>query len=127
MGQSVLANHFVSGLRPELKSKVVGFEGSFEQLPVLRKQSYKILLNPGMDNEEDISHNNKLTPNNSRMNATGNRPTRQQDQMQRCYTCNKLCRPFCKELYTHSKASTRGLASPLLGVIIANLSGVHVP
>ena len=34
MGQSVLANQFVSGLRPELKSKVVGFEGSFEQLLV---------------------------------------------------------------------------------------------
>ena len=30
MGQSVLANQFVSGLQPELKSKVVGFEGSFE-------------------------------------------------------------------------------------------------
>ena len=34
MGQSVYANQFVSGLKPELKSKVVGFEGSFEQLHV---------------------------------------------------------------------------------------------
>ena len=34
MGQSVLHNQFVSGLKLELKSKVVGFEGSFEQLLV---------------------------------------------------------------------------------------------
>ena len=34
MGQSVLANQFVSGLKLELKSKVVGFEGCFEQLLV---------------------------------------------------------------------------------------------
>ena len=34
MGQSVLANQFVSGLQLELKSKVVGFEGNFEQLLV---------------------------------------------------------------------------------------------
>ena len=34
MGQSVLANQFVSGLRSELKSKVVGFEGNLEQLLV---------------------------------------------------------------------------------------------
>ena len=32
MGQSVLTNQFVSGLKLELKSKVVGFEGCFEQL-----------------------------------------------------------------------------------------------
>ena len=34
MGQIVLANQFVSGLRSELKSKVVGFEGNLEQLLV---------------------------------------------------------------------------------------------
>ena len=34
MGQTVLANQFVSGLRSELKSKVVGFEGNLEQLLV---------------------------------------------------------------------------------------------
>ena len=32
MGQSALANQFVGGLRPELKAKVVGSEGSMEQL-----------------------------------------------------------------------------------------------
>ena len=32
MGQSVLANQFVAGLRPELKVKVVGSEGNMEQL-----------------------------------------------------------------------------------------------
>ena len=34
MGRSVLANQFVSGLRSELKSKVVGFDGNLEQLLV---------------------------------------------------------------------------------------------
>ena len=33
MGQSVLVNQFVAGLRPELKAKVVGSEGSKEQPP----------------------------------------------------------------------------------------------
>ena len=32
MGQSVLANQFVAGARPELKAKVVGSEGNMEQL-----------------------------------------------------------------------------------------------
>ena len=32
MGQSVLANQFIAGLRSDLKSKVVGVEGSLEQL-----------------------------------------------------------------------------------------------
>lgn len=34
MGQTVLANQFVAGLCPELKAKVVGTEGSIEQLLV---------------------------------------------------------------------------------------------
>ena len=34
MGQSVLSNQFVSGLKPELKTKVAGMEGNFEQLLV---------------------------------------------------------------------------------------------
>ena len=32
MGQTVLANQFISGLRTDLKSKVVGTEGNLEQL-----------------------------------------------------------------------------------------------
>lgn len=32
MGRTVLANQFISGLRSELKSKVVGSEGNLEQL-----------------------------------------------------------------------------------------------
>ena len=32
MGQTVLANQFIAGLRPELKAKVVGTEGNLEQL-----------------------------------------------------------------------------------------------
>ena len=34
MGQSVLSNQFVSGLKPELKTKLAGMEGDFEQLLV---------------------------------------------------------------------------------------------
>ena len=34
MGQTVLANQFVAGLRPELKAKVVGTDGNIEQLLV---------------------------------------------------------------------------------------------
>ena len=34
MGQTVLANQFVAGLRSDLKTKVVGTEGNFEQLLV---------------------------------------------------------------------------------------------
>ncbi len=30
LGRSVLANHFISGLRPELKNKIVGLEGDLE-------------------------------------------------------------------------------------------------
>ena len=32
LGQSMLSNQFVMGLRPELKTKMVGMEGSFEEL-----------------------------------------------------------------------------------------------
>ena len=32
LGQSMLSNQFVGGLRPELKTKMVGMEGSFEEL-----------------------------------------------------------------------------------------------
>ena len=32
LGQSMLSNHFVMGLRPELKTKMIGMEGSFEEL-----------------------------------------------------------------------------------------------
>ena len=32
MGQSVLANQFITGLRPELKGKIVGAEGTLDQL-----------------------------------------------------------------------------------------------
>ena len=39
MDQSVLANQFVVGLRPELKAKVVGSEGNMEQL--LMKARFK--------------------------------------------------------------------------------------
>ena len=34
MGRTVLANQFVAGLRPELKTEVVGTEGNIEQLLV---------------------------------------------------------------------------------------------
>ena len=34
MDQTVLANQLISGLRPELKAKVVGTEGNLEQLLV---------------------------------------------------------------------------------------------
>ena len=47
MAQSVLACQFVAGLRDELKSKLVGREGNFEQLlvlSVLRKLVSKKLL-----------------------------------------------------------------------------------
>ena len=39
MGQSVLANQFVAGLRSELKIKVVSCERNMEELLVLRKQN----------------------------------------------------------------------------------------
>ena len=32
MGQTVLVNQFVSGLRPELQAKIVGLEGSMDEL-----------------------------------------------------------------------------------------------
>ena len=54
MGQSVLANQFEPGLKPELKSEVVGFEGSLEQLLISRKQSYEIWLNLGMAMDEEV-------------------------------------------------------------------------
>ena len=34
MGQTVLANQFISGLHPELKKEVVGTDGNLEQLLV---------------------------------------------------------------------------------------------
>ena len=34
MGQFVLSNQFISGLKPELKMKVAGMDGNFEQLLV---------------------------------------------------------------------------------------------
>ena len=47
IGETVLANQFVSGLQLELESKVVGFEGNLEQLLVrlaVKKQSFENFL-----------------------------------------------------------------------------------
>ena len=38
MGQSVLANQFITGLRPELKGKIVGAEGTLDQLLCSQKE-----------------------------------------------------------------------------------------
>ena len=92
MGQSVLANQFVSGLPPELKSKVVGFEGNFEQLLVkacFEEVKLRDLAQPRNAQRGGYIPQQQRTLKNFRMNATGNRPTWQQDQMERCYTCNK--------------------------------------
>ena len=92
MGQSVLANQFVSGLRPELKSKVVGFEGNFEQLLVkarFEEAKLRDLAQPRNGQRGGYIPQQQRTPNNFRTNATGNRSTRQQDPIERCYTCNK--------------------------------------
>ena len=61
MGQSVLANQFVAGLRPELKAKVVGSEGNMEQLLMKArfeeaKQKELARVTPGYS---------RVTPNNS--------------------------------------------------------------
>ena len=92
MGQSVLADQFVSALRPELKSKVVGFEGSFEQFLVkarFEEAKLRDLAQPRNGQQGGYIPQQQKTLNNFRTNATGNRPIRQQDQMERCYTCNK--------------------------------------
>ena len=93
MSQSVLANQFVSGLKPELKSKVVGFEGSFEQLLVkARFEEAKLRdLSQPRNGHGQGGHTpqQQRTQSNFRSNTMENRPTRQQDQRERCYICNK--------------------------------------
>ena len=78
MGQSVLANQCVSGLRPELKSKVVGFEGNFEQLLVkarFEEAKLRDLAQPRNGQRGGYIPQQQRTPNNFRTNATGNRST----------------------------------------------------
>ena len=62
MGQSVLANQFVAGLKPELKAKVVGSEGSMEQL--LMKARFE---------EAKWKELARVTPNNSQKRPGGQR------------------------------------------------------
>ena len=69
MGQSVLANQFVAGLRPELKAKVVGSEGNMEQLLMKArfeeaKQKELARVTPGYS---------RVTPNNSQRRFGGQR------------------------------------------------------
>ena len=69
MGQSVLANQFVAGLRPELKAKVVGSEGNMEQLLMKArfeeaKQKELTRVTPGYS---------RVTPKNSQRRFGGQR------------------------------------------------------
>ena len=69
MGQSVLANHFVAGLRPEMKAKVVDSEGNMEQLLMkarFEEVKWKELarVTPGYS---------RVTPNDSQRRFRGQR------------------------------------------------------
>ena len=57
MGQTVLANQFAAGLKPEIRVKVAGHEGSFEQLLMkARLEEAKLHdLQPGSENVRRIS------------------------------------------------------------------------
>ena len=55
MGKTVLANQFVVGLMPELKRKVAGTEGTFEQL-LTKAHFEEAKLREITQNSKPISH-----------------------------------------------------------------------
>ena len=81
MSQSVFANQFVSGLQPELKSKIVGTEGNLEQL--LRSQ---VVANPNRSTPHTIV---LPCPNSSN---TSRSFTRQQveSNLKCCFNCGMV-------------------------------------
>ena len=69
----------------------MGFEGSFEQLLVKARFEVRDLAQPRNGHGRGgHTPQQQRTQNNFRSNAMENRLTRQQDQRERCYICNKL-------------------------------------
>ena len=95
MGQSVLSNQFVSGLKPELKMKVAGMEGNFEQLLVkacFEEAKRRDIIRPNFPKAPfqscyrgQFKSGNGAKPEEFVAKASG---TLRQDQSDiKCYTC----------------------------------------
>ena len=91
MGQSVLANQFILGLRPILKSKVVGTEGNLEQLLVkarFEKPKHRELSVGNLKKTPPVTG----SPPNPNTSSTSRGFSRQQqgnraDEPKGCYNC----------------------------------------
>ena len=92
MGKSVLWYQFIAGLRAELKAKVVGCKGDFDELlskarfekarlPVVRPER-----NQKKENEYSSGRRQEPSPTKS---TPRNRPSRKGDDT--CSICGKLC------------------------------------
>ena len=112
MGQLVLANQFLAGLLPELKSKVAGSEGNFEQLLTkARFEEAKLRELPGGRTDGPPTTHPKFargpwqgshgsvhvlqrdSPNSNRLNFKGppvTNPPRSFGEPARCFNCNAL-------------------------------------
>ena len=98
MGKSVLTSQFVSGLQPELKSKLAGKEGGFEQLLTLaRFEEAKIRDlrtathgsgTPGMT-RKSASSATRTTTRGSDSTLTSDSPAGQAPLSFRCFECGK--------------------------------------
>ena len=88
MGQTVLAYQFAAGLKPEIRLKVAGTEGSFEQLLMRAcfeeaklRDLQSIPLNRGMRNTDTA-----VSTTTSSTSGTPRQP-QQHSQARRCFIC----------------------------------------
>ena len=93
MGQSVLANQFISGLQPVLKLKVVGTEGNLEQLLAkARFEEAKLRELPGSNPKKTPPVTG--SPSNPNTSSTPKGFSRQQgnqaDEPKGCYNCGMV-------------------------------------
>ena len=113
MGQTVLANQFVSGLRSELKSKVVGFEGNLEQLLVrarfeeakLRELPSKRLTTPVVPVSAPIP--TRPSSGNTNRNSANRSyaPRNSSGEAKSCFNCGMV--GHLKKACPYSKSSTQ--------------------
>ena len=128
LGQTVLVNQFVAGFLPEIKSKLVGIEGSFSQLLAKYKAKYKArfeeakLQNFGSTHSEVPRSQTKVyLPGNSRsvVNPENDVSFRRQRSGirfktgPRCYNCGSLSYLIRQCLYSTKQKYTEATGNKL--------------
>ena len=90
MGQTVLAYKFAAGLKPEIRVKVAGTEGSFEQLLMrARFEEAKLRDLQPIPVNRGLRQTEAVVPNSTNSSSMAPWQTQQRSQPKRCFICNQ--------------------------------------